>query len=72
MIEVGAATDPCTIGYPGPKPFSEPETRALATFVKTFDNIKLYLAFHQFGQLVLFPRVSKQSITRKLFNQKKK
>ncbi|XP_055308598.1 zinc carboxypeptidase-like [Sitodiplosis mosellana] len=53
--EVGASNDPCTIGYPGPEPFSEPETRALATFIKSFDNIKLYLAFHQYGQLVLFP-----------------
>ncbi|XP_055307072.1 zinc carboxypeptidase-like [Sitodiplosis mosellana] len=53
--EVGASTDPCSETYAGPSPFSEPETLALSKFIKSFDNIKLYLSFHSYSQLFLFP-----------------
>ncbi|XP_055308561.1 uncharacterized protein LOC129572592 [Sitodiplosis mosellana] len=53
--EVGASTDPCSEIYAGPTPFSEPETLALSKFIKSFDNIKLYLSFHSYSQLLLFP-----------------
>lgn len=58
---VGASKEPCNTMYAGPKSFSEPETFALSEFVKTFHNIKLYLAFHSYSQLILFPYVSNQS-----------
>lgn len=60
--EVGSSNYPCSEIYAGPKPFSEPEIRSLAEFIKTFDNIKLYISFHSYSQLVLFPYVSSRSM----------
>lgn len=56
--EVGASKNPCAETYAGPKPFSEPEVLALSEFVKTFDKLKLYISFHSYSQLLLFPYVS--------------
>lgn len=56
--EKGTSKNPCSETYPGPEPFSEPETQALADFIGKFDNIKLYLSFHAYGQMLLFPYVS--------------
>nr|XP_032521326.1 zinc carboxypeptidase A 1-like [Danaus plexippus plexippus] len=42
--------------YGGPKAFSEPETLALANFVKANSkNLKFYLAFHSYGQYMIIP-----------------
>ncbi|XP_055294946.1 zinc carboxypeptidase-like [Sitodiplosis mosellana] len=51
----GGSTNPCSETYAGAKAFSEPETLALAEFIKSFDNIRLYLSFHSYGQMLLFP-----------------
>lgn len=58
ISEVGSSTNPCSEVYAGPSAFSEPEVRALANFIKTIDNLKMYLSFHAYSQLVLFPFVS--------------
>lgn len=58
VSENGASTNPCSQTYPGPRPLSEPETQALAEFIKSFDNIKVYLSFHSYGQMLLYPYVS--------------
>ncbi|XP_031627768.1 zinc carboxypeptidase-like [Contarinia nasturtii] len=50
----GGSKDPCSELYGGAKAFSEPETFALSEFVKNF-NISLYLSFHSYGQMLLFP-----------------
>lgn len=60
---MGGSTNPCSEQYAGVKPFSEPESGALAAFIKSFDNIRLYLSFHSYGQLLLFPYVKKRNIT---------
>lgn len=57
--ESGASPKPCAENYAGGKPFSEPEALVLAEFIKSFDNIRLYLSFHSYGQMLLFPYVSK-------------
>lgn len=57
FIETGSSSSQCSETYPGAKPFSEPETLALAEFIKKFDT-KLYLSFHSYSQLLLFPFVS--------------
>lgn len=56
--ESGSSWFPCSQIYAGPKPFSEVETEALSEFIKTFNNIKIYLSFHSYSQLLLFPYVS--------------
>ncbi|KAJ9581002.1 hypothetical protein L9F63_023820, partial [Diploptera punctata] len=48
--------DHCSEIYPGPHAFSEPETKHLADFVKrNRKNIQVYLDFHSFSQLLMFP-----------------
>lgn len=54
---MGGSVNPCSEQYSGVKAFSEPESFALAAFIKSFDNIRLYLSFHSYGQLLLFPYV---------------
>lgn len=56
--ETGGSTNPCNEIYAGVKPFSEPESVVLSEFIKSFDNIKLYLSFHSYGNMLLFPYVS--------------
>ncbi|XP_018325364.1 carboxypeptidase B-like [Agrilus planipennis] len=47
---------PCSVAYAGPEPFSAPETRAMKALVEQVsDSLDLYICFHSFGQLVLFP-----------------
>lgn len=58
FLEKGSSKDPCSELYAGPNPFSEQEILALSEFIKTFDNIKLYISFHSYSQLLLFPYVS--------------
>lgn len=56
LLDVGSSADPCNPNYAGPAPFSEPETRAIRDFVTPIkDKIDLYLALHNFGQLLLWP-----------------
>lgn len=53
---IGASSNICSETFAGPHAFSEPESRALADFVTSFSGqIKIYLAFHSYSQLVLFP-----------------
>jgi Zinc carboxypeptidase len=52
----GASSDPCSNGYAGPEPYSEPEIRALVDYYVTIvDKIDLYLSFHSYGQYFLIP-----------------
>lgn len=57
FLEIGSSPDACSEYYAGPKAFSEKETLALSEFLKTL-NIKLYIDFHSYGQLLMFPVVS--------------
>ncbi|CAH2094780.1 unnamed protein product [Euphydryas editha] len=55
-LVVGASTNPQSLTYAGPGPFSEPETRALSNFIRSIgDKIDLYLSVHSFGQYLLVP-----------------
>lgn len=47
--------DPCEDDYPGPAPFSEPETQALRQLVLESEGISAHLDIHSYGQLVLGP-----------------
>uniref|UniRef100_A0A1B0ABH3 Peptidase M14 domain-containing protein n=1 Tax=Glossina pallidipes TaxID=7398 RepID=A0A1B0ABH3_GLOPL len=56
MANGGASDSPCEETYAGPQPFSEPETEALAKFLKSIQNeISIYIAFHSYSQLLLSP-----------------
>ncbi|XP_039950704.1 zinc carboxypeptidase A 1-like [Bactrocera tryoni] len=54
--EVGSSNNPCSDTYAGPKAFSEIETRTLADYISTLKGqLFLYLSFHSYSQLLLFP-----------------
>lgn len=41
--------------YRGTAPFSEPETTALSNFITSKPNIKAYMDYHSYSQLILWP-----------------
>ncbi len=51
----GASLDPDDDTYRGPSPFSEPESRAVKTFVEGRPNLKVLLSYHTFSELILYP-----------------
>ncbi|XP_075995119.1 carboxypeptidase B2 [Genypterus blacodes] len=52
----GASADPCTEIYCGAFPESEPESQAVADFLRRHkDSIQLYLSIHSYSQMLLFP-----------------
>jgi len=51
-----ASPIPCLDSYHGPAAFSEPESRAVRDFVmRNRNRLKGYLAFHSFGNKILYP-----------------
>ena len=54
------ATNPLAMNYPGPRPWSAPEVRAVRDFVLSrrvggIQRIRTYITFHTTGQLVMWP-----------------
>ncbi|XP_014287173.1 carboxypeptidase B [Halyomorpha halys] len=53
--EAGASDNPCGPTYAGPRPFSEPETKAIADFILEQEGLKAYLTLHSYSQMWLLP-----------------
>ncbi|XP_044044485.1 carboxypeptidase B2 [Siniperca chuatsi] len=52
----GASSEPCTEIYCGAFPESEPESQAVANFLRSHkDSVQLYLSIHSYSQMLLFP-----------------
>ncbi|XP_069745762.1 carboxypeptidase B2 [Narcine bancroftii] len=52
----GASSNPCSETYSGQYPESEPEVKAVATFIRQrSDQIKCYISIHSYSQMILFP-----------------
>ena len=52
----GASDDPCSDFFRGSGAFSEPESQAIKNFLLSGEaNFQLYLSFHSWGQLLLYP-----------------
>ena len=51
----GSSRNPRSDVFMGPKPFSEPETLAVKSFVESNPNIKILTSFHTFSELILYP-----------------
>jgi carboxypeptidase T len=47
--------------YMGPKPFSEPETLGVKQFVQSKDNLRIFLSYHTYSELILYPWGGKYS-----------
>lgn len=55
-MEIGASDEPCTEIYAGSEPFSEVEMRNVRDqIIKHGSDIKVYLTFHSFSQLWMYP-----------------
>ncbi|KAF6083844.1 carboxypeptidase B2 [Phyllostomus discolor] len=54
--ERGASNFSCSEVYCGPYPESEPEVRAVASFLRrNINHIKAYIAMHSYSQMIVFP-----------------
>jgi len=51
----GSSGTPSSDTYRGTAPFSEPETQALRDFIITHPNIRAYMDYHSYSQLILWP-----------------
>ncbi len=51
----GASPDPGDDTYRGPSAFSEPESRAVKSFIEERPNLKILLSYHTFSELILYP-----------------
>ncbi|XP_055525632.1 zinc carboxypeptidase isoform X2 [Wyeomyia smithii] len=55
---IGSSDDPCSYDFSGGEVFSEPETVALADFIRKNtekEQIRTYIALHSYSQLIMFP-----------------
>lgn len=51
-----SGNQPCGETYPGPNPFSEPETRAVRDILSRYGSgVKVYASMHTHGSYVLYP-----------------
>ena len=51
----GSSKSPRSDVFMGPKPFSEPESHSIKTFVESKENINILISFHTFSELILYP-----------------
>jgi len=51
----GASPNPDDDTYRGPSAFSEPESKAVKSFVDARPNLKVMLSYHTFSELILYP-----------------
>ncbi|CAH2051565.1 unnamed protein product, partial [Iphiclides podalirius] len=52
---IGVSADPCSDVYPGPVPFSEPESRYVDAVLREFSGrIQIYMDIHSHGNYVLY------------------
>lgn len=52
----GASSNPCAETYAGSAPFSDIETKSASEYIKTIsDKFYVYISFHSFSQLLMFP-----------------
>jgi hypothetical protein len=51
----GSSENACHNDFKGPESFSEPETRAVRDFIEKYQNIKVALNFHSYGNFLCLP-----------------
>jgi len=51
----GSDADPCSQVYRGTLPLSEPESKDVAGFLASLENLKAHIDYHSYSQLVLSP-----------------
>ncbi|XP_033123565.1 carboxypeptidase B-like [Anneissia japonica] len=51
----GASTNPCSDTYRGSSAASEPEVKSIVGFLPQLENLKMFIDFHSYSQLILYP-----------------
>ncbi|MEK7390415.1 MAG: M14 family metallopeptidase [Elusimicrobiota bacterium] len=51
----GASDNPGDDTYRGPSAFSEPESKAVKTFLEKRPNIKILVSYHTYSEMILYP-----------------
>lgn len=51
----GASKNPCYETYAGDSAHSEPEIKALSSYISQIPNLRLYISLHSYSQLILLP-----------------
>ena len=54
LDDLGSSSDPSSLVYRGPAPFSEPETQALEAFIASRDFV-MVLSYHSFAEVLIYP-----------------
>ncbi|XP_066599613.1 uncharacterized protein [Prorops nasuta] len=55
-MQGGASSNPCSETHAGPAPYSEPEIQSMSEYIRSIsDKFYVYLSFHSYSQLLLFP-----------------
>lgn len=55
LDEIGSSSNPCDEQYRGKSAFSEPEVKALDTYLKAHRDIKVAINLHSWGNLLIVP-----------------
>ena len=53
--EQGVSTNPCSLTYPGPFAFSEPESKSLSEYISSVPHMTTFFSFHAYSQILLLP-----------------
>ncbi len=53
--DASSSSDPCSNGYRGTGPFSEPENQAVRDFILARPKILAHIDFHSYGQILISP-----------------
>ncbi|XP_071945106.1 carboxypeptidase B-like isoform X2 [Antedon mediterranea] len=51
----GASEEPCSDTYRGSSATSEPEIESVVNFLKKLENLEMFIDFHSYSQLMLYP-----------------
>ena len=55
-VATGASNQPCSETFAGPRPYSEPEAKALSDYMLTLNGTwTLFVSLHTYGQLWMSP-----------------
>jgi hypothetical protein len=55
FMQGGASNQPCSDTFAGSKAFSEKETATFSEYLKKVPNLEIYLDFHSYSQLLMWP-----------------
>ena len=55
ILESGASKNPCAEDFAGSAAFSQKSVREVADYLKSIPDLKVYINFHSYSQLWMYP-----------------